>query len=226
MFRKCLNLNPTQIPISARCISLTSRDLRANAKNHYDVLGLTPKATQNDIKAAYYKLSMMYHPDKNKGSEEAATKFRDITAAYEVLGTFRLRKLYDKGILHTARGAPGAQEAEFKSPTEVRPEDDAQTKFYKSRFKKSQVPDSGAPIYDFDMWSREHYGASLNRNQKAKAKYEKKMSDSGKSKSYNHMEILLFSGLVLAVLIMYANYEESKHDRVSRDKPKTPGKNE
>lgn len=53
-----------------------------NAKaNLYSVLGLTPKATQSDIKKAYYKLSMQYHPDKNQGSDLAATKFREITEA-------------------------------------------------------------------------------------------------------------------------------------------------
>lgn len=34
--------------------------------SHYDVLGVTPKATQRDIKSAYYKLSKLYHPDKSK----------------------------------------------------------------------------------------------------------------------------------------------------------------
>jgi DnaJ-class molecular chaperone len=40
---------------------------------------------------------MVYHPDKNKDSEEAAQKFRDITEAYEVLGNVNSRKLYDRG---------------------------------------------------------------------------------------------------------------------------------
>lgn len=68
-------------------------------KSHYDVLGLTPKATQVDVKAAYYNLSKVYHPDKNEGSADAAEKFRDITDAYEVLGNYKLRRLYDKGML-------------------------------------------------------------------------------------------------------------------------------
>lgn len=79
---------------NVRCLSNTA-SLRA--KNHYDSLGLTPKATQADVKGAYYKLSMVYHPDKNEGCDVAAQKFRDITEAYEVLGNVRLRKLYDKG---------------------------------------------------------------------------------------------------------------------------------
>uniref|UniRef100_A0A1L8DTW7 Putative dnaj-class molecular chaperone n=1 Tax=Nyssomyia neivai TaxID=330878 RepID=A0A1L8DTW7_9DIPT len=222
MFRKCLNLKKSQIQVPTRWISRT-KDLRA--RNHYDVLGLTPKATQNDIKAAYYKLSMMYHPDKNKGSDEAAEKFRDITTAYEVLGTYRLRRLYDKGILHTVAGVPVQQEPEFKNPTEIDPDDDAQTKFYKSRFKKTQVPTStptGAPIYDFDMWSREHYGASLERNKQAKAKHEKKISDSGHLSGYSHIEVLIFGSIVLAMLVMYATYEESKLDKVKE--PKRPEK--
>ena len=67
-------------------------------KSHYDVLELTPKATQVDVKTAYYKLSKIYHPDKNKGSVDAAEKFRDINSAYEILGNYKLRRLYDKGI--------------------------------------------------------------------------------------------------------------------------------
>lgn len=77
-----------QLFITAKCL----RD-----QNHYDALGVTPKATQSDIKTAYYKLSMLYHPDKNKNSDVAAQKFRSITSAYEVLGNFKLRRLYDRG---------------------------------------------------------------------------------------------------------------------------------
>lgn len=66
-------------------------------KNHYDSLGITAKATQADVKSAYYKLSMVYHPDKNKDSVDASEKFRDITTAYEVLGNVKSRKLYDRG---------------------------------------------------------------------------------------------------------------------------------
>lgn len=67
------------------------------AKSHYDILGISAKSTQSDIKAAYYRLSMAYHPDKNEGCPIAAEKFRDIAEAYEVLGNFKLRRLYDKG---------------------------------------------------------------------------------------------------------------------------------
>ena len=55
--------------------------------NHYRVLGLTPKATQNEIKDAYYNLTKLFHPDVNDDkSVDAVEKFRQITSAYEVLG--------------------------------------------------------------------------------------------------------------------------------------------
>lgn len=77
-----------------RHFSRTNRN--DNKRDLYSVLGLPPKARAADIKNSYYKLSMVYHPDKNK-SAEAAKKFREITEAYEVLGNYRLKRLYDKG---------------------------------------------------------------------------------------------------------------------------------
>lgn len=66
-------------------------------KNHYDSLGITPAATQAEVKTAYYKLSKIHHPDRNDGSEASSQKFREVSAAYEVLGNVKLRKMYDKG---------------------------------------------------------------------------------------------------------------------------------
>lgn len=66
-------------------------------KSHYDSLEITPKATQADIKSAYYKLSKIHHPDKNQGCAEASRRFQEVSNAYEVLGNYKLRKLYDKG---------------------------------------------------------------------------------------------------------------------------------
>lgn len=69
-------------------------------KSHYDALGITPKATQAEVKSAYYKKSMEFHPDRNKGSDDAAQQFRDASSAYEVLGNVKLRRLYDKGVMN------------------------------------------------------------------------------------------------------------------------------
>lgn len=64
----------------------------------YELLNVPRNATQSDIKGAYYKLSMIYHPDKNRGCEDAIKKFREITDAYEVLSNAKSRNQYDEGI--------------------------------------------------------------------------------------------------------------------------------
>tara|TARA_B100001094_G_scaffold67725_1_gene63876 strand:+ start:209 stop:670 length:462 start_codon:yes stop_codon:yes gene_type:complete len=51
---------------------------------HYNILGLTPSATQDEIKSAYRKLAIKYHPDKNK-ELDAEDKFKKISEAYQVL---------------------------------------------------------------------------------------------------------------------------------------------
>ncbi|XP_053697586.1 dnaJ homolog subfamily C member 30, mitochondrial, partial [Sabethes cyaneus] len=150
-----------------RCISL----YRILNRSHYDALGITPNATQNDIKQAYYSLSKQYHPDRNEGSEVAANKFRAITEAYEVLGNYRLRRLYDKGILHTA----GKQYAQSDpSITKEPEEDDAQTRFYKKRMQRTHVPSASGrtPIYNFDEWARHHYAKNFERKKAAEEKFK------------------------------------------------------
>lgn len=72
----------------------------------YATLRLTPAATQQQVKDAYYSLSMQFHPDRNLGSEEAHQKFTEITEAYSILGTYDLRKKYDKGLLQQFPGRP------------------------------------------------------------------------------------------------------------------------
>jgi DnaJ family protein B protein 4 len=63
--------------------------------NLYEVLGVTESATQEEIKKAYRKLSLQYHPDRNNNSPESTTKFQSISAAYEVIGDDDKRRQYD-----------------------------------------------------------------------------------------------------------------------------------
>ncbi|KAI8885735.1 DnaJ-domain-containing protein [Backusella circina FSU 941] len=62
--------------------------------DYYEVLGLSQDATEQEIKKAYRKLALRYHPDKNPSSE-AADKFKDISQAYEILSDPDNRKIYD-----------------------------------------------------------------------------------------------------------------------------------
>lgn len=64
--------------------------------NYYAVLGVSPQALQEDIKKAYRKLALEYHPDRNQGDRKAEQKIREVNAAYEVLGDPDARKTYDR----------------------------------------------------------------------------------------------------------------------------------
>lgn len=65
------------------------------AKDYYSLLGIGKQATDEDIKKAFRKLAVKYHPDKNPGNKEAEEKFKELNEAYEVLGDPEKRKKYD-----------------------------------------------------------------------------------------------------------------------------------
>ena len=65
-------------------------------KDYYKVLGVERSATQDQIKKAYRKLAVKYHPDKNPGDKAAEEKFKEISEAYQVLGNEESRKKYDE----------------------------------------------------------------------------------------------------------------------------------
>ena len=68
----------------------------ANKRDYYEVLGVSKEASEDDIKKAYRKLAVRYHPDKNPDDPEAAEKFREATEAYEILKDDKKRKQYDQ----------------------------------------------------------------------------------------------------------------------------------
>ena len=67
----------------------------ASIKDYYDVLGLPHNATDEQIKRAYRKLAMEYHPDRNRNNE-AEARFKEINEAYEVLSDSQKRTYYDR----------------------------------------------------------------------------------------------------------------------------------
>ena len=65
-------------------------------EDYYDILGLSKGATQVEIKKAYRKMAIKFHPDKNPDNNEAEAKFKQAAEAYEVLGNQEKRQKYDQ----------------------------------------------------------------------------------------------------------------------------------
>ena len=84
---------------------------------------MTPTASNEEIKKAYRKKAMQYHPDRNQGDKEAEDKFKEATEAYEVLSDLEKRKIYDRygveGLKSSGYSGPGNFEDIFSSFSDV-----------------------------------------------------------------------------------------------------------
>jgi len=81
-------------------------------KDYYKILGVERKASADDIRKAYRKLAMQFHPDKNPGDKKAEDKFKEINEAYQVLSDAKKRSRYDQlgsaySDFRTGGGRPG-----------------------------------------------------------------------------------------------------------------------
>src|SRR5919112_1111333 len=80
-------------------------------KDYYKMLGVERNASEDDIRKAYRKLAMKYHPDRNPNDKEAEERFKEINEAYQVLSDAKKRAHYDRlGSDYSnwqQRGAPG-----------------------------------------------------------------------------------------------------------------------
>ena len=71
---------------------------------YYSILGISNKASAEEIKKAYRKLSLNYHPDRNNNNSEMAELYKKITAAYNILSNDNERKKYDFSLTHSSLG--------------------------------------------------------------------------------------------------------------------------
>lgn len=84
--------------------------MASGKRDYYEILGVAKSAGKEEIKKAYRKLAMQYHPDRNRDNPEAIEKFKEATEAYEVLSNDEKRSIYDQlghEGLNAAGGAGG-----------------------------------------------------------------------------------------------------------------------
>ena len=80
----------------------------ATKRDYYEVLGVDKNATAEELKKAYRKMAIKYHPDKNPGDKEAEEKFKEAAEAYDVLSDADKRARYDRFGHAGVDGAAGA----------------------------------------------------------------------------------------------------------------------
>lgn len=190
-------LNSSKSPLG--CLYSTKPNVKSSSKNHYDTLKITPHATQNEVKSAYYKLSLQYHPDKNK-SNYAKQKFQAISDAYEVLGNHEQRKHYDREIMIRQRPV---------STTVEEP-----TSFYKDK-----VYSGSSRIYNFDEWTHAHYGKQMHLSRIRRNIYEEyKQMEQLRHHEKNASRTMEFILLLLTVMIAVIYMQQSIDVPVSKSK--------
>uniref|UniRef100_A0A7N6BWB0 J domain-containing protein n=1 Tax=Anabas testudineus TaxID=64144 RepID=A0A7N6BWB0_ANATE len=145
-------------------------------------------ATQAQIKTAYYKQSFIYHPDRNSGSEEATTRFSEISEAYTVLGSKALRKKYDRGLLSqsdlTATARPSAKDATGST-----------TKRQQESRRSVVGQDIRGGIFDFDKFYKSHYNEQLQRQRDIKVRQEEMLKMKEEAMlfiTFHNMDTLFF----------------------------------
>lgn len=89
-------------------------------QNHYDILGIPFSASQEEIKAKYKQLAILFHPDKHGGSRYYEEQFKKISAAYHVLSNPARRRRYDLKIAYASRPA-AARKASPSSTSAPKP---------------------------------------------------------------------------------------------------------
>ncbi len=84
-----------------------------NKRDYYEILGVDKNATKDDIKKAYKKLALKFHPDRNKGDKDSEEKFKEVGEAYSVLSDDNKRSKYDRFGHEGVRGGSGAGGFDF-----------------------------------------------------------------------------------------------------------------
>ena len=96
-YKAIAETNPSEPGIAKDVRNAELELKKSKRKDYYKILGVEKDAGDNEIKKAYRKLAIIWHPDKNPENEEAAEKFKEIGEAYETLSDAQKRERYDSG---------------------------------------------------------------------------------------------------------------------------------
>ncbi|XP_075964563.1 uncharacterized protein dnajc30a [Anarhichas minor] len=168
-----------------------SEPLYKTKTGYYDVLEVSPTATQTQIKTAYYKQSFIYHPDRNAASEDATVRFAEISEAYTVLGNKALRKKYDRGLLSqsdliaTARPSAKGAGSSARDPTESR----------------RSVVGVDNRVFDFDKFFKDHYSEQLQRERDFRVRKEEMLRKKEETIAEKKMGRMMEVGVVALILM-------------------------
>jgi molecular chaperone DnaJ len=92
-------------------------------KDYYNILSVSRSSTAEEIKKAYRKLALKFHPDRNQGDKAAEEKFKEAAEAYEVLGDTEKRQIYDRygaeGLRNSGYQGPGGFEDVFSNFSDI-----------------------------------------------------------------------------------------------------------
>ena len=101
-FQKAKDLDPNVTGVDGYLNEANQKAEKARKRDYYAILGVDKNADEREIKKAYKKMAMKYHPDRNSETEEskkmAEKKFIDVNDAYSVLSDPKKRSMYDQGV--------------------------------------------------------------------------------------------------------------------------------
>lgn len=116
--------------------------------NLYETLGVASNASQDDIRKAYRKAAKETHPDLNPGKSEAEARFKEINAAYDIVGDVDKRKRYDAGEIDEAGAERQPERHFYRDYAEADP-----NVRYRRRAESASGQGTGANEFDYDIYA-------------------------------------------------------------------------
>ncbi|KAJ1811082.1 hypothetical protein LPJ77_000379 [Coemansia sp. RSA 2523] len=200
--------NHTRIPFEFRGFHSSCVSQVAHRANHYTVLGVPHGAPPSEIKTAFYKCSMQWHPDRNQGSEEAHRRFLKISEAYSILGNEQKRRAYDRSLqIRTSGSVSGARPGSYKQHSTAFSSSGEYTSARRTermyrRPESTYTRDAGRRERSkFGEWERQHYGEMKERADNID-QHVKKTATRGKY-STSQISMFQFGELIFVFTVVF-----------------------